>query len=266
MDEQRRQQKREQQEARAKGERAEKVANWYFRLNGFLSIPGFIVHLDHRHAEVPADGRPRIARTEADFMSVRFPNSREEVGGRLMVDDPTLTQLAVSEKGSRILFVLVEVKTSRCRMNGPWTNRHKQNMQRVIRRLGFTGDEQDVERIASAMYDNARWENDYCVLQYICIGGQKDPRLSKQFQGLVQIDWQDVASFLLRRFQEFPEKLPEKHVHDQWPDFGRRYATWFTGRKNSTSPQESKVAVQQYIDIGRCEMASLKVAEQSVSR
>lgn len=29
------------------GNRAEEVADWYFRLNGFLLTPGFVVHPDH---------------------------------------------------------------------------------------------------------------------------------------------------------------------------------------------------------------------------
>jgi len=56
-----------------KGERAEQVANWYFRLNGFLSIPGFIVHPDIQ--------RP-YPRTEADLIAVRFPYSKEKIASR----------------------------------------------------------------------------------------------------------------------------------------------------------------------------------------
>ena len=40
------------------GQRAEEVASWYFRLNGFLSLPGFVVHLDQDKAEFGEDGIP----------------------------------------------------------------------------------------------------------------------------------------------------------------------------------------------------------------
>jgi hypothetical protein len=162
--------KAREEENRKKGERAENLANWYFRMNGFLSIPGFIVHLDRRQAHAPADGYPRHARTEADFMGVRFPYSREKVGGHLMEGDAELTKLATP---SKTLFILVEVKASQCRMNGPWTNRDAKNMQRVIRRLGFA-EERKIEDIAIAMYDKARWEDGDFVLQYICVGGRKN--------------------------------------------------------------------------------------------
>ena len=39
-----------------RGRRAEDIASWYFRLNGFLAISGFIVHPDQRR---------QFARTEA---------------------------------------------------------------------------------------------------------------------------------------------------------------------------------------------------------
>ncbi len=48
------------------GSRAEEVAAWYFRLNGFFAIPGFVVHPDRRQ---------RHARTEADLIAVRFVRS-----------------------------------------------------------------------------------------------------------------------------------------------------------------------------------------------
>ncbi len=93
-----------------KGERAEHVSNWYFRLNGFLSIPGFVIHPDH-----PS----RYPRTEADLIGVRFPNSTEVLDGVSMMDDPKLSGLC---KLTKTLFVLVEVKTELCSINGPWSD------------------------------------------------------------------------------------------------------------------------------------------------
>ena len=116
-------QKREMEQRRrdvARGKRAEEVASWYFRLNGFLSIPGFVVHPDVVR---------RNPMTEADLIAVRFPYSQELIAGRVMVDDPRLTNLG---SDSQVLFRLVEVKTDLCNINGPWSNERDGNMQRVI--------------------------------------------------------------------------------------------------------------------------------------
>lgn len=221
----------EQRHAREKGRRAEDVASWYFRLNGFLSIPGFVVHLDKSHAHIARDGSPRHARTEADLMGVRFVNSRERIFAghdhRDMEDDVRLIQLAQGPD-KQALFILVEVKAGLCKMNGPWTTSGAKNMQRVVRRLGFALDEKQVEKIASAMYERGRYQDDYYVLQYICVGANKNPEVNAVYPDVVQIDWSDIGEFLIRRFRSFPEKLPDGHVHDQWPDFGRYFGNWFT--------------------------------------
>ena len=78
-----------QRDPHERGIRAEQIASWYFRLNGFLSIPGFIVHPDQVR-EYP--------RTEADLIAVRFSLSQEIIAGRPMVDDALLTQLAPPDR------------------------------------------------------------------------------------------------------------------------------------------------------------------------
>lgn len=103
-----------------KGDRAEKVASWYFRLNGFLSIPGYVVHPDE-----PS----RNPRTEADLMAVRFPHSVERIGRGNMPDDQLIEGIG---EGSQVVFILVEVKAGRCNVNGPWSDKHKGNMRRAI--------------------------------------------------------------------------------------------------------------------------------------
>ena len=49
----------------------EKVAYWYFRLNGFLQIENFIIHPE----------RYGSGRTDADLLAVRFPFRAERLLG-----------------------------------------------------------------------------------------------------------------------------------------------------------------------------------------
>ena len=249
---------RELDASRRKGERAEHVAQWYFRLNGFLSIPGFVVHLDQSTAYIPQNGEPRIARTEADLLGVRFVGSNERIfagpyDGREMVDDPKLTQLATGLY-MQALFVLVEVKAGVCKMNGPWTARASKNMQRVIRRLGFARDEDEVEVIAEALYSSGQYRDAYYTLQYICVGARKNDELQADFPNVVQIDWSDIGKFLAQRFSDFPEKLPDGHVHEQWPDFGKRFGRWFRSNRNKADSRTiAAQAVERYVRVGTLE-------------
>lgn len=243
----------DQRMAKEKGERAENVATWYFRLNGFLSIPGYVIHLDSSTAYVPDDGIARIAKTEADFMGVRFYGSREEVGGRSMKDNLECLGIVAPERNLQALFILVEVKAGLCRMNGPWSNPNSRNMERVVRRLGFATDESQVKAIAAAMYSQGFWGGERYAFQYICVGKNKNSGLKAQFPRLIQIDWEDIASFLFNRFSAFPEKLPGGHIHEQWPDFGREYGAWFSNQGKRDKDSSHK-ALLRYIETGRMEL------------
>ena len=235
-------------EGRARGARAEDVAAWYFRLNGFFSIPGFVVHLDRIRAYIAEDGTPRYARTEADLMAVRFPFSREIVGEHPMTDDVGAFSNATPDR--RPLFVLVEVKAGLCRMNGPWTNREARNMQRVLRRFGFTDIEAVIEAAAADMYDHGRWDGQNVTVQYVCVGGAKSPELARERQRLVQLDWEHIGRFLHSRFSGHPEKLPDGFVHDQWPNFGRAFGEWFFQTGKHQGSAVAGRAVAQYVRCG----------------
>jgi hypothetical protein len=221
-----------------RGERAENVANWYFRLNGFLSIPSFVIHPDERR---------RRPRTEADLLGVRFPNSAERIAGKQMIDDARITGLA---RSPQILFILVEVKNDACSINGPWSDEQSENMQRVIRRLGFAKEE-EMESIARTMYKQLRWEDSAAVLQYITVGRRANRELQRTYPLLQQITFEEISTFLHGRFDSFPAKLPSgNRVHSQWPDFGKRYGEWFGSTRRHR--EESHVAVHRYIEEGRC--------------
>ena len=238
---------RQRDESKRKGERAEDVARWYFRLNGFLSIPGFVVHLDKSRAHIARDGTPRFAKTEADLIGVRFVGSREMINGRDMEDDPTLTSLATG-RDMQALFILVEVKAGICKMNGPWTSRDSQNMQRVIRRLGLARDEREVEDIAAAMYTVGRYQDNFYTLQYICVGAEKSAELETTFPQVLQIAWRDIGKFLAERFMSFPEKMPDGHVHKQWPEFGRQFGKWFESHRHGVDVvNKASGAVERYV-------------------
>src|ERR1700738_2672654 len=100
----------------------EKVAYWYFRLNGFFQIENFVVHPERRGGQ----------RTDADLLAVRFPWRAER-----LFDDPN-DMRADDERGlalsrERIDALIVEVKTNQpCPLNGPWTRQDRQNVHLVL--------------------------------------------------------------------------------------------------------------------------------------
>ena len=237
------------------GQRAEEVASWYFRLNGFLSLPGFVVHLDQNKARIGKDGKPRYQRTEADLIGVRFVESKEIIyafgGEKIMKDDPRLTSICSGSQTKQALFILVEVKTGLCEMNGQWTDMRNKNMQRIIRRLGFAVNEDQVEKISYDMYRCGKYEDEYYVLQYICIGSEKNVEISERFKDVLQIDWFEIGQFLIERFLSFPEKTPDGHVHDQWPEFGKRFGKLIAGKqKEGNLAAINPTVIKRFIKTG----------------
>ena len=105
---------------------AEKVAYWYFRLNGFLQIENFVVH--------PERGSEQ--RTDADLLAVRFPYRAERLFDNphdIMRDDEARLSLSADQ----IEVVIAEVKTNRpCTLNSPWTREDHQNVHRVLAAIG----------------------------------------------------------------------------------------------------------------------------------
>jgi hypothetical protein len=87
----------------------EKVAYWYFRLNGFFQIENFVVHPSGRGGQ----------RTDADLLAVRFPYRAERLFDNrndIMSDD--VQRLSLSN--DLIDVVIAEVKTNQpCTLNGP---------------------------------------------------------------------------------------------------------------------------------------------------
>ena len=223
-----------------KGNRAEDVANWYFRLNGFFCLPAYIVHKDWR-AEHP--------RTEADIIAVRFSQTKECIANKRLKDDKIILDACRSNGQFKNLFALVEVKSGKCQINGPWSRPEEKNIQIAIKRMGFAGDDQ-IDPIAKSLYEDLRWEDENFIVQYFCIGKYIDEVLQSEKNKLVQITFNEIASFFYARFQNFPQKIPICPEKLQWPGFGKAFASWFNKMGNNISNELCQKAVMNFINTG----------------
>lgn len=175
---------------------AEKLAYWYLRLNGFLTIQNFIVHPDTGSAQ----------RTDADILGVRFPY-RAELKLNPMVDDDPFVQFK-----DRPYIIIAEVKKSTCRLNGPWTEPEKENLQRVVRALGAFPEDQ-AEPVAKAIYTSGAFHNSAYDLTLACFGESANSDINKNFPDVPQILWDKVLTFIHNRFRGYRD---QKASHGQW--------------------------------------------------
>ncbi len=181
---------------------AEQLAYWFFRLNGCLTIVNFILHSEDRYS--PSQ------RTDADILAVRFPY-REELlmSGYSMQDHPMF-----DGEEKRTDLIIAEVKTGICRLNGPWTNPKRKNINRVLFAMGaFHKD--GVDDVALSLYERGFYQDDNYRLRMVAIGKAKNAELEGK---ALQLTWQEVTRFIFERFNKYARF---KAQHEQWDDCGR---------------------------------------------
>jgi hypothetical protein len=180
----------------------ERLAYWYLRLNGFLTIENFILHDEC--------GGPQ--RTDIDVIGMRFPHRREalrDYNDKLewMEDDPCF-----AAKATRYV-ALVEVTIGRCKLNGPWTDPAKANIPRALKAIGAFRDDAEIKRAATDIYRTGHYKSDSIEFQLVSLGRELNEELYEIARDGLQLVWDDVLKFIFQRFQSYQAI---KREHPQW--------------------------------------------------
>jgi hypothetical protein len=175
--------------------KSERLAYWYFRLNGFLTIENFVVH---------SDVGPR-QETEADVLAVRFAQRAENLA-RPMKDHPKIAECQTFAN-----VIIAEVTTAQCKLNGPWTR----NMHRVLKALGCVPDSA-IALASEALHDSGRWCDALVTTRVFAIGETIDDKL--RITKKQQLTWDEIIRFCIERFREYRR---EKLDVSQWAQDGR---------------------------------------------
>ena len=177
----------------------ERLAYWYFRLNGFLTTENFIVHPDTGSNQ----------RTDADLLAIRFAYRRENLQ-RPMIDDPMVTSCSTF-----VNVIIAEVKTGICEINGPWSSPEADNLKRVLKAIGCVPDS-SVDVVCTALYQEGRWSNTEVTIRLFAIGERRNETLPIVLRQ--QVTWDDVIAFCIKRFVAYRR---QKISVGQWTDDGR---------------------------------------------
>ena len=179
---------------------AEKLAYWYLRLNGFMTIENFVLH--------DKSMKGISQRTDADIYGVRFP-FREELD--MTDDEPFRTQR------DKPLFIIAEVKSGECKLNGPWTDSGKENIQYVLRAIGAF-EPSIIEEVAAALYKGYMYEDQQRKIELFAIGSRLSQEYLAERPELKQMLFLDMTQFIYKRLREF---RMQKRDHKQWDRVGR---------------------------------------------
>lgn len=176
----------------------DRLAYWYFRLNGFLTTENFVVH--------PETGGHQ--RTDADLIAVRFGN-RTEGGGHPLLDDPGVAKL-----DSQINVVIAEVKRGLCSLNGPWTRPDGRNMQEVLRCIGCLPP-YEVAAASQAPIERGMWQSTAASVRMYAVGERRNALVIPDDQQLI---WSHIIRFITSRFRDYRGR---KSAVGQWSEDGR---------------------------------------------
>jgi hypothetical protein len=177
---------------------AEDLADWYFRLNGFLTTRNYILHSD-------TDSAPR---TDADIVGVRFPFRRE-----LDYEDDQ----RFLRQGNKPLFVIGEVKRSECKLNGPWTNPQKKNLHYLLNAIGVAVGPQ-LDRMAEDLYTRYEYDDQHLRVEMAVIGSRPNEEFLKATHAPSQWLFSEMLSFIYKRFNRY---WLQKKEHQNWNDAGK---------------------------------------------
>jgi hypothetical protein len=179
----------------------EDLAYWFLRLNGCLTTRNFIVH---------PEGRRDDSGTDADVLAVRFPHRQE------LQIAPLKDHQWFNTHPGRLLVLIAEVKKGLCALNGPWTNRERRNVSRVLQAIGVYPFG-EISIVADALYGEAMHDTGAVTTALVVFGGRENPELMSCYPRLHQFLWNDVLSFIYGRFTAYEQ---QKAWHQPWDKAG----------------------------------------------
>ncbi len=180
---------------------SERLAYWFLRLNGFMTIYNFVVHPE----EADEHGCYN-QRTDVDVMGVRFPY-RQENRKRPMVDDENFR----NHQG--VQLVLAETKSNACALNKAWREPSRENMEMALSAAGVLPPARIAE-VAAELYRVGIWTDAQLCVRWVFFGAKRNATLGREFPAVPQLTWNhQVLPFVFSRFNEYRY---EKRAHAQW--------------------------------------------------
>lgn len=203
-----------------------RLAYWYFRLNGFLSIENFIVHEGlntDRHL------------TDIDFLGVRFCHRKELFNSRIntFLEDDNDSDLFKYNAKDRIYIVFAEIKRGACSINRSWID-NTELFPNLLQAIGITKPSQ-ISKIAKRLQMNGYVNVNRYFISFASVGSHNNSKLIP-YEKIPVIIWDEIISFIYKRVKENQRlkiNMQEWGVHSEG-------STLFSLARNSESLIEFK--------------------------
>lgn len=186
--------------------KTERLAYWYFRLNGFLNIENFIVHQELENVN-------HI--TDIDFLGVRF-NHRKELfnleNEHYLKDDENsdlFKYYSKSEFKGKIYVILAEVKHGEPRINNSWLE-NENSITNLLYALGIISLYR-IKKYAMKLQKSGYVSINRFFISIVSVGNNNQGRLIP-FQNIPVISWDDILGFIYNRVQE--NRTLKRNMHE----------------------------------------------------
>jgi hypothetical protein len=187
--------------------KAEDLAYWFFRLNGFLLLNNFVIHAE----------RKGTTGTDVDILGVRFPYRAE------LFEDPMADYAEFKRITKRPYVAIVEVKRGMCDLNGPWTDPDKFIFNRLLHAVGIVPFE-EINNVSDHLLSDGCSINIHCYVSLVCLGEFENKKISSKYPLVRQILWVDVKTFIYERFKNYQK---QKSWHQTWDINGQNLWDYF---------------------------------------
>lgn len=185
----------------------EKLAYWYFRLNGFLGNDSYIIHRQL--------GSPEHS-TDIDYLGVRFMHRKELFEGEdnWMRDDENSELFKYYPKG-KIYICFAEIKKGEPKINKTWTDETKETLVQLLLSVGCISHKQ-IPKVVSSLQKKGFCNINNNYITFIAIG-DSSYKSCIPYEKIPIIYWKEILRFIYDRFRDY--KI-EKSNLKEWSNFG----------------------------------------------
>ncbi|GHU93686.1 hypothetical protein FACS1894156_0880 [Bacteroidia bacterium] len=180
---------------------SERLAYWYFRLNGFFGNDNFIIHRGL--------GNPEHA-TEVDYLGIRFMHRKELYeNDQWMRDDDSSDLFKYHRKHKdKIYICLAEIKTNIPEINSSWVENRKDTLKQLLLSLGCICKKQ-IPKVIHQLQRHGHCTIHRYHISFVAIGNQRtSPNISFN---IPIISWEEVARFIYNRFKIYHVEKSDLH-------------------------------------------------------
>ncbi len=164
----------------------ESLVYWYLRLNGFFPLTNFVIH--------KSEGITYSS--DCDVLAIRPPLVFEEVGGQPDDWDHWLIEHINS---GRTLGVISEVKTGDYKKDNLF---RKEYVGYAAKRLGFTNEEQDIERIANGKAFEEIGDSYRVIKLFVSNQEEEGPFFSFRLEVIIQFLLDRIGKYSIEKYRD----------------------------------------------------------------